>query len=72
MARSADEQSADGGGAGSKPLRLHVRMSLRLRSSAEFDAAACFASLKLDAEASISEEPGARKPHAGICFGAIG
>jgi hypothetical protein len=25
-----------------------------------------------DAEASISEEPGARKPHAGICAGAIG
>src|SRR5262249_19506527 len=28
--------------------------------------------LRLDAEASISEEPGARKPHAGICAGAAG
>jgi hypothetical protein len=29
------------------------------------------AGLRLDVEASISEEPGA-KPHAGICAGAIG
>ena len=36
------------------------------------DAAECFTGLKPDAEASISEEPGARKPHAGICAGAIG
>ena len=28
-------------------------------------------SLRLDAEASIPEEPGAGKPHAGICAGAI-
>ena len=36
------------------------------------DAAECFTALKPDPEASISEEPGARKPHAGICAGAIG
>ena len=29
-------------------------------------------SLRVDAEASISEEPGAEKPHAGICAGAAG
>ena len=27
---------------------------------------------RVDAEASISEEPGARKPHTGICAGAVG
>jgi hypothetical protein len=36
------------------------------------DVAKCFTDLKPDAEASISEEPGARKPHAGICAGVIG
>ena len=31
-----------------------------------------FAGLSRIAEASIPEEPGARKPHAGICAGAVG
>jgi hypothetical protein len=55
--------------------RPRITDKARLRTNAVFGSvcdAECFEGLKPDAEASISEEPGAIKPHARICAGTIG
>jgi RNA-directed DNA polymerase len=51
-----------------KPGVLFKRLNAKLRGYYNY----YFGGLGRIAEASISEEPGARKPHAGICAGAVG
>ena len=57
-----------------KPAAIQLALSLMRCSSTTPSASWRSANqgLKLDAEASISEEPGAGKPHAGICAGQFG